>query len=519
MSVLGQKVTKLSQINYIQPGDVFLAIRGGVSYKVFGDRIASIEQLNATKADYNLKIGNVETAVANRFGGIDIRLNNISDSMFLKTDGEALSSSVFSLSTEVFELRESTAPLSYVDSMSSNIVNWTNHTFANKLATEYGYLPFPDPNIYSRSNGSVLTWSDLTSAWEAGPGLSVLTKVDISPVGTIILYAGMNAPMGYLECNGQIVVKTDYPDLWNNITDTYGRPQGLDDALFQIPNLSGVEIMAANTLDYTATSSSIPITFYIKCLNINPSSASSLLSSYIKISTQDAPLNNQYLKYSDGEWIPSAVVSTSTLPSATVVGSFLAWNGNEWAAGPSQIQSVYEHNSIVAYENAECVFTDIPATAEKITLVISDLDITEGNGTFVKLKLGNGSFFINSGYNNSCQGTFANPYQRTSGGYYSYITNTALPTDAAHILVRVDDFITKNETGGLDTIITFMRSYRSLLNPTSKWVYSYTGHIGATVIHGAGSVLLDNPTPDTIGIFPPNPSSVITRGQMTLYWE
>lgn len=519
MSVLGQKVTRLSQINYIQPGDTFLAIRGGVSYKVFGDRIASVEQLNATKEDYTLKINNLENTVSNRLAGIDIRLNNISDTMFLRTAGEALNTAVFALSAEVFELKSTTARLSYVDAVSSNIVNWTSSTFLNKLDTENGYLPFPGPNLYSSNDGSVLTWNSNTSAWVAGPGLSVLTKVDISPIGTIILYAGTNPPPGYLECNGQFVAKVDYPELWNAITDTYGRPGYLSDALFQIPNLSGMEILAANAEAYANEGFLFPISFYIKSLNVGPTSATPVLSSYLKISTQYVPSNGQYLKYSGGEWVPSAITSTTSLPSAASIGSLLTWNGSDWAAGSPNIQSTYEHNSIVAYENTECVFTDIPFSAMKITLVISDLDISAGNGTYVKLKLGTRQNFINSGYNNSCQGTFANPYQRTSGGYYSYITNSALPTDAAYLLVRLDDFITKNEIGGLDAIVTLMRSYKSLLTSDSKWVYTHTGHVGATVIHGSGSVMLNNPSPDTIGIFPPNPSSVITRGQMTLYWE
>jgi microcystin-dependent protein len=519
MSVLGQKVTKLSQLNYIQPGDVFLAIRGGVSYKVFGDRIASIEQLNIVKSDYTLKLNNLETTTSNRFTNVDIRLNNIAETMFLKTDGYALSSAVFSLSSEVVELKNTTAKTTYVNNVSADIVNWTNNVFATKSNTQSTYIPKPGTNLYSGSNGSVLTWNSSASAWQSGPGLSIFSRTDISPIGTIILYGGTTAPLEYLECNGQVVAKLDYPELWNTITDTYGRDPNLADEFFQVPNLSGVELMATNSSELSSKVGTIPVTFYIKALSLVPTSANSALSSYLKVSPQYVPDNNQYLKYSNGEWIPAPITSTVALPPGTTAGSALIWNGIDWIASSSKIQSIYEHNSFVAYENSECVFTDIPSIAKKITLVISDLDILADNGTFVKIRLGNGSAFVNSGYENSCQGTFANPYQRTAGGYYSYTSNTSSPIDAAYILVRIDDFITKNEVGGLDAIITFMRSYKSLLTPTTKWVYTHTGRIGTNVVHGAGSVTLENLAPDMIGIYPPNPASVITRGQITLYWE
>lgn len=521
MSVLGQKVTKLSHINYIQPGDTFLAVRGGVSYKVFGDRIASVEQLNTAKADYQIKIENLKIEHDNRFKGIDIRLDNISNSIFLKTDGLALSTSVFNLSSEVYGLKETVADLTYVETVSTDIVNWSNLMFAPKR----DYVPLPSANIYSSDEGSVLTWNNASKMWEAGPGLSVLTKIDISPIGTIILHGGSLAPQGYLACNGQIVAKSDYPELWNTITDSYGRPNDLNESLFKLPDLSNVNLLASNNIGLSPENN-IPITFYIKAQNVNPTSATSVLSSYLKISTRYAPTENQYLKYSNGEWVPSPVVVTNNLPTGTTVGSLLTWNGIDWVAGSSRIQSIYEHGSIVAYENSECVFTDIPSTAKKITLTISDLDIgneqtiSSVSGKYVMLRLGNGDNYAVSGYKNSCQGTYAHPYQRTSGGYYSYITNASNEdVTAVYILVRIDDFITKNETGGLDSIITFMRSNGSLLNSASTWVYSYTGRIGATTIQGAGSVKLDIRTPNKIGIFPPNPNAKITRGQMTIYCE
>ena len=57
----------------------------------------------------------------------------------------------------------------------------------------------------------------------------------VCPVGTIVSYAGLTAPNGWLICNGQSLSKNDYLDLFNVIEYTYG---GENDN-FNIPNLNG----------------------------------------------------------------------------------------------------------------------------------------------------------------------------------------------------------------------------------------------------------------------------------------
>lgn len=42
------------------------------------------------------------------------------------------------------------------------------------------------------------------------------------PIGAIMQYAAGLAPTGWLLCNGNEVLKADYPDLWNAITDLWG---------------------------------------------------------------------------------------------------------------------------------------------------------------------------------------------------------------------------------------------------------------------------------------------------------
>ena len=57
----------------------------------------------------------------------------------------------------------------------------------------------------------------------------------VCPVGTIVSYAGLTAPNGWLICNGQSLSKNDYLDLFNVIEYIYG---GENDN-FNIPNLNG----------------------------------------------------------------------------------------------------------------------------------------------------------------------------------------------------------------------------------------------------------------------------------------
>lgn len=62
------------------------------------------------------------------------------------------------------------------------------------------------------------------------------------PVGTIISYMGMNAPEGYLFCDGSIYNINDYPNLANQIKEEFGLFDyfgGDGVTTFAVPNLQG----------------------------------------------------------------------------------------------------------------------------------------------------------------------------------------------------------------------------------------------------------------------------------------
>jgi phage-related tail fiber protein len=56
-----------------------------------------------------------------------------------------------------------------------------------------------------------------------------------NPAGTVQHFANILAPIGYLECNGQSVSTTTYPELFSAIGYTYGG----SGASFNVPDLRG----------------------------------------------------------------------------------------------------------------------------------------------------------------------------------------------------------------------------------------------------------------------------------------
>jgi len=64
------------------------------------------------------------------------------------------------------------------------------------------------------------------------------------PIGTIMAYSGYKAPDGYLLCNGGLVNKTDYPELYNVIGTRYGSETSTK---FRIPKLNDGRFLEGHT--------------------------------------------------------------------------------------------------------------------------------------------------------------------------------------------------------------------------------------------------------------------------------
>lgn len=57
----------------------------------------------------------------------------------------------------------------------------------------------------------------------------------IIPTGTVLNFAGRNAPAGWLICDGRAISRTTYRDLFNTIGTIYGNGNG--NTTFNIPDL------------------------------------------------------------------------------------------------------------------------------------------------------------------------------------------------------------------------------------------------------------------------------------------
>ena len=79
-----------------------------------------------------------------------------------------------------------------------------------------------------------------TASYEANKGrvgendLS-LVPVSLVPSGTIIQFAGKTIPDGYLSCNGALVSRTQFADLFAAIGTTWGTGDGK--TTFRLPNM------------------------------------------------------------------------------------------------------------------------------------------------------------------------------------------------------------------------------------------------------------------------------------------
>jgi hypothetical protein len=61
-------------------------------------------------------------------------------------------------------------------------------------------------------------------------------KQEATPVGTIASFGGLKVPAGWLSCDGRLISKMDYPELFNAIGTNWG---GTANDEFKIPDLRG----------------------------------------------------------------------------------------------------------------------------------------------------------------------------------------------------------------------------------------------------------------------------------------
>ena len=90
--------------------------------------------------------------------------------------------------------------------------------------------------LLGKSNvGHTHTMSDVTD----------LPSADTLPIGSYIQFAGSQAPVGFLVCNGGAVSRTTYSELFAVIGTTYGSGDG--STTFNLPNLTDRFLQGSST--------------------------------------------------------------------------------------------------------------------------------------------------------------------------------------------------------------------------------------------------------------------------------
>lgn len=76
---------------------------------------------------------------------------------------------------------------------------------------------------------------------------SNLAGGDTNPIGSVIAFAGSNAPVGYLMCDGSAVSRETYAELFAVIGTTYGSGDG--STTFNLPNAQGRTLVGVDGSD------------------------------------------------------------------------------------------------------------------------------------------------------------------------------------------------------------------------------------------------------------------------------
>ena len=79
---------------------------------------------------------------------------------------------------------------------------------------------------------------------------NILNTVPTPPVGSVIAFAGANAPTGWLLCDGQEVNRSTYATLYGIIGLQYGTPSST--AVFKLPDLRGRQVTGKDNMGGTS---------------------------------------------------------------------------------------------------------------------------------------------------------------------------------------------------------------------------------------------------------------------------
>lgn len=88
-------------------------------------------------------------------------------------------------------------------------------------------------------DNSILSYNEDAQQWVADSTEGV-------PVGTVTIFAGTTPKPGYLFCDGSVVLRAEYPNLFNAIGTTYNT-SGETSLQFRLPSLSGKVVVGLDS--------------------------------------------------------------------------------------------------------------------------------------------------------------------------------------------------------------------------------------------------------------------------------
>ena len=186
----------------------------------------------------SLECGNINTShLSGTTSNLQTQINNVSLKSTFTDTPIIINNSVFDNTIATFDQPDydsfgfnegiTLRPISSYRTYHLGIIG-NDSTNTNQFAIGVDGGGVPDPNI--------LMSLSTTSAYFFG------VKQPLVPVGAIQIFAGAEAPNGYLLCQGQEILKSEYSKLWDLIGNTYlnGRQGGQPH--FYLPDLRGVFI-------------------------------------------------------------------------------------------------------------------------------------------------------------------------------------------------------------------------------------------------------------------------------------
>ncbi len=84
---------------------------------------------------------------------------------------------------------------------------------------------------------------------------TILDTVPTPPIGSVIAFAGANAPTGWLLCDGQEINRSTYASLYGVVGLQYGTPSST--SLFKIPDLRGRQVLGKDNMGGTSANNTV----------------------------------------------------------------------------------------------------------------------------------------------------------------------------------------------------------------------------------------------------------------------